>query len=310
MTKLFLDNSGHLWLSTTGEGVFKYDGNSFTNYTESDGLCQNEVWTVIQDQEGMIWFGTGKGLCRYDGTSFKQLSIPENTVKTPWLESVYPTVNPNGVLTLLQDRKGDFWIGSNGGGVYHYDGETFTPYLQEAGALMPDSLHHNTISGILEDEQGNIWFSSFSHGGVSRYDGTSFSHYGLAEGLGDDMISTAYQDRSGQLWFGTRAGGMSRVEGDGFVTIYKEEGECHNNMATLFEDTTGKLWMASYARSGVCWYDGTDFFPLEVANSEKLVDIKCIAEDAQGNLWFGGRYGILWRYNGEQLEDFTQRKHN
>ncbi|MEM7574837.1 MAG: two-component regulator propeller domain-containing protein [Bacteroidota bacterium] len=310
VTKSLLDASGNLWFATTEEGVFKYDGASFTNYNESNGLCDNEVWTIIQDQEGTLWFGTGQGLCSYDGAQFTHLPIPKDTVQTAWLASVYPTVNPNGVLSLLQDRQGDFWIGSNGAGAYHYDGETFTPYLKEACARMPDSLHHNVINSILEDAAGNIWFSSFSHGGVSRYDGTSFTHYDPADGLGDDMIAGSYRDRSDQLWFGTRGGGMSRFDGTGFVTIQEAEGRCHNNMATLYEDETGKLWMASYARSGVCWYDGHSFTPLEVANSEKLVDIKCITADAQGNIWFGGRYGILWRYDGETLEDFTQRKYN
>jgi len=37
-------------------------------------------------------------------------------------------------------------------------------------------------------------------------------------------------------------------------------------------------------------------------------DIKFVSEDQQGNIWFGGRYGILWRYDGEVLKDFTHLK--
>jgi len=280
---------------------------SSTNYTEEDGLCNNEVWSVIEDNEGILWFGTASGLCSYNGKTFHNIPIPEDDIASDWLERGYPIINPNSAISMIQDKNGVFWIGSNGAGVYRYDRKTFTSFLKDEGKLMPDSLHHNVITSIIEDKAGNIWFSSFSHGGVSKYDGTVLTHYGIEDGLGEDMISTSYIDRSGNLWFGTRSGGMSRFNGEGFSTIKEEEGPCENNMASLYEDKTGFFWVASYARSGVCWYNEESFVPFETEGSQNLVDIKCISEDKAGNLWFGGRYGILWRYDGEVLTDFTQK---
>ena len=43
-------------------------------------------------------------------------------------------------------------------------------------------------------------------------------------------------------------------------------------------------------------------------DSDKLIDIMCISEDKDGNIWFGGRYGLLWRFDGKELKDFTQLK--
>jgi len=308
VTQAFLDSNGDMWFSTTDEGVFHYDGIDFTRYTLEDGLCGNEVWAIMEDQEGMMWFGTGKGLCKFDGESFETISLPKDDATSEWMDRMYPHVNPTAVSSLIQDRNGIFWIGSNGAGAYRYDGKTFTSFLKERGNRMPDSLRHNVIVSILEDRDGNIWFSSFSHGGVSKFDGTEFTHYGPEEGLGDDMIASSYLDTSGKVWIGTRGGGMSYWDTDSFVSIHQPEGACHNNMATLLEDRKGRLWVASYARSGVCWYDGESFIPFEIEHSEKLIDIKCLAEDRDGNIWFGGRYGILWRYDGEKLEDFTQVK--
>jgi ligand-binding sensor domain-containing protein len=308
VTKIFLDSSGKMWFATTDEGVFQYDGKTFKRFTIEDGLCGNDIWSIVEAQDGTMWFGTSNGLCKFNGATFETIPIPKDTTESDWLRSVYPVVNPNGVSSLLQDRNGIFWIGSNGAGAYRYDGKEFTSYLKNRGQLMPDSLHHNAVVSIIEDNDGDIWFSSFSHGGVSKFDGESFTHYDTDDGLGDDMIASSYIDRSGKLWFGTRGRGMSYFNGKDFTTIYQEEGTCHNNMATLLEDRTGKLWMASYARSGVCWYDGESFFPLEVEGSDQLVDIKCIGEDKDGNIWFGGRYGILWCYDGTALKDFTYLK--
>lgn len=310
-----LDRSGNMWFGTSREGVFKYDGEKFINFRESNGLCDDEVSAIIEDDEGVIWFGTGRGLCNYNGDSFQYIPIPNIEINTNWLKEAYPIVNPNGVLSLLQDRSGVLWIGSNGAGAYRYDPKTkvrdgqvqFTSFLKNRGNLQPDSLHHNVITSILEDDSGNIWFTSFSHGGLSMYDGKTMHHFGVEDGLADDMISTSYKTKSGQIWFGTRSAGMSRFDGSTFSTLYEPQGPCHNNMARMLEDREGRFWIGSFARSGVCWFDGESFTPFQAEGSEHLKDVKCIAEDGKGNIWFGGRYGILWRYDGESLTDFSQK---
>ena len=307
VTKGFVDQSGYLWFTTTKEGVFRYDGESFTNYTVKDGLCANQVWSIMQDKDGIIWFSTASGMCRYDGQTFRNIPIPQYDIKTEWLEECYPIVNPNAVLCMIQDQNGDFWIGSNGAGAYHYDGESFTSLLMERGKLMPDSLHHNVVLSIIEDAQGHIWFTSFSHGGISRFDGKDFTHFGIQEGIGDDMIATVYMTKNKDLWFGTRGGGMSRFDGEEFTMISEQEGRCSNNMATMLEDSKGRFWVSSYTGGGICMTNGVNFTPFVMPGSDNLVDVKCITEDKDGNIWFGGRYGILWRYDGVELVDFTRK---
>lgn len=310
VTKAYLDRSGNMWFTTTQEGVFKYDGVSFVNYTVEDGLCGNEVWAILEDNENLMWFGTGNGLCTFNGTSFETIPIPKDTVKSEWLDQTYPIVNPNAVVSLIQDKKGSYWIGSNGAGAYHYDGNTFTSYLRERGKLMPDSLHHNVVLSIVEDENNDLWFSSFSHGGVSQFTGNGFTHHALEDGFGDGMVSSLYIDREENLWLGTRNGGIYQYDGESFQNIPDTNAETDEQiaMASFFQDSKGLFWVSSYARKGVFQYDGKSFIPFEVENSSQLLDIKCISEDKNGNIWFGGRYGILWRYDGEQLKDFTQIK--
>jgi ligand-binding sensor domain-containing protein len=312
VTKGYLDHSGNMWFTTTQEGVFKYDGKSFVNYTVEDGLCGNQVWTILEDKDELMWFGTGNGLCKFDGTSFETIPIPKNNTKTEWLEQTYPIVNPNAVVSLIQDKRGIYWIGSNGGGAYKYDGIEFTSYLTKRGKLMPDSLHHNVILSIVEDKNGDIWFSSFSHGGVSQFTENEFVHHSLKDGHGDGMVSTLYIDGKENLWVGTRNGGIYKYNGKSFVNVPDTNPETDDQiaMATFFEDSNGLFWVTSYARKGVYQYDGKSFIPFDVKSSDKLIDIKCISEDKFGNIWFGGRYGSLWRYDGEKLKDFTQEKRN
>jgi len=312
VTKGYLDDSGNMWFSTTQEGVFKYDGKSFTQYTVKDGLCGNQVWAIIEDQDGLMWFGTESGLCKFNGKSFETIPIPNDTTKSEWLEQTYPVINPNAVVSLVQDRQGVYWIGSNGAGAYKYDGVTFASYLKERGELMPDSLHHNVILSIVEDKNSDIWFSSFSHGGISQFSENEFTHYSLKDGFGDGMISSLYIDRNENLWAGTRNGGIYKYDGESFVNVPDIDTETEDQiaMATFYEDSKGIFWVASYARKGVYQYDGKSFVPFEIAQSEKLTDMKSISEDKNGNIWFGGRYGKLWKYDGDKLVDYTQKKRN
>jgi hypothetical protein len=52
-----LDKEGNLWFSILGEGAYRYDGKSFTNFTTKDGLCNNDVSSIIQSraQELFSW---------------------------------------------------------------------------------------------------------------------------------------------------------------------------------------------------------------------------------------------------------------
>ena len=65
------DKDGNLWFGITGgNGVFRYDGKVFTHFTTQDGLCNNDVGSILEDKNGNIWFCTEGGVCRYDGKAF------------------------------------------------------------------------------------------------------------------------------------------------------------------------------------------------------------------------------------------------
>jgi ligand-binding sensor domain-containing protein len=77
------DKVGNLWFGTTGDGLFKYDGKSFTRFTTKDGLINNSIWSILEDRTGVLWVGTRETILhRFDGKRFT--SYTENKMK--WLD--------------------------------------------------------------------------------------------------------------------------------------------------------------------------------------------------------------------------------
>jgi len=302
----YLDKLGNMWFTTLKEGVFKYDGKTFKNITTKDGLCSNKVNSVIEDKDGLLWFATSKGLCSYDGNVFSKFPLPQEDFPSVSPETGLPSKVTEEVLSIIQDRTGDFWLGTLAGGAYHFDGNTFTAYLKFNGRIHPtDSVYNNVIQSIVEDNSGNIWFTSMTHGGISRYDGKTFAHFTKEDGLSDDMIFSSFKDVNGNLWFGTLDNGLISYKAGSF-SYYKENE--WQNISCFYQDKTGKLWIGSFREESVLWFDGKKFTPVPFDKDQKLVEIRFITEDKNGNVWFGGRYGILYRYDGKELKDFTQLK--
>jgi ligand-binding sensor domain-containing protein len=94
--------AGNLWLGVTGgDGVFRYDGKAFTNITIKDGLCNNDVGSILEDKTGRLWFCTDGGICRYDGKKFTDFDMKQGLFS--------PTI-----LCIMEDKTGNIWFGTEG----------------------------------------------------------------------------------------------------------------------------------------------------------------------------------------------------
>ena len=67
---LIVDHDDQVWAGTWGGGAGRYDGEKWTNYTTREGLAGNIVYSIAQDDKGVLWFGTNHGLTRYDGENW------------------------------------------------------------------------------------------------------------------------------------------------------------------------------------------------------------------------------------------------
>lgn len=309
-----LDKEGILWFGSNN-GLHRYDGKSFSNISMKDGLCNNQIFSITEDKDGVLWLGTGNGLCRYDRKTFVHVPIPWSDFSSSWLRKCYPIVNPNQVMSLVEDRNGDLWLGTNGAGAYRFDGETFHSFLAQEGQKDEEGHHNNIITSILEDSDGNLWFGSINHGGVSRFDGQEWAHYSMKDGLSDDMIRSIFQDSGGTIWFGTHgkfadqgkgSGGLDSYDGASFTQRPHADGLLRGFVMSIFEDSQGHIWFGSGIGS-MCVYDGTTMTPFLTGDGRSFEGVLFFVENQEGHVWFGGRKGGLFRYDGKAVVDFSEK---
>jgi len=302
-----LDNEGNLWFTSNGGGVFFFDGKNFTNYTKKEGLNSNRVFSVMEDKENNLWFGTQNGLTKYKAKQFEHIPLPYKDTTSVWLSKVSRVISPNAAHSLAEDNKGNIWIGTGGVGAYRYDGKKFISYLTEIGRKQEDSLYNNWIPSITKDADGNIWFASMTHGGVSRYDGNIFTQFMPKDGLSDDMTRVIFKDSSEKLWFGfngSRKSGLTYYDGKTFTSLTEKDGLCNTNIQAIYEDKNGRIWLGS-DRGNICLYDGKQFIEFKAKGGRRFDRIRFIIEDNTGNIWFGGKNG-LWKYDGETVTQMTK----
>lgn len=326
------DRAGNLWFGTHNEGVFCYDGDSFTNFTTKDGLNSNGVSCIIQDRAGNILFGTGKGISRYDpsaeqagGKSF--IDITQNTA-----------LRHSSIYTMFEDKKGRLWVsdykdgyfndGDYRGGIYLYDGsaeqrdgEVFTYFLSIDSVKNDDGLGLLLINEILEDPAGNIWFAGQNWDGVTYYDGKSLVQYESREKVdyNGDVYRSMILDKKGNLWLGTHARGVLRSvpaedrKGEkllpagkaSFIDITENTGLSNSAVMSMMEDKNGNIWFCTDGQ-GAWRYDGTSFKNFTTEDGLINNSVFSVVEDKKGNLWFGTRNVGLCRYNGKSFVNFSE----
>ncbi len=228
------DDAGNLWFGTD-RGVCRFDGRSFTAFTVDHGLIHNDVQALAMDRSGNLWIGTFGGVSRYDGRTFSSVQLPIAAV----LSKDYPTGMRSRELvwSIIEDRHGHLWFGTNGSGVIRYDGSGFTRLTSAQG------LSDDFVYTMLEDRRGMLWFGT--NGGLSRYDGTAFTTFSRKDGLSSDAVFSMIEDRRGGLWLGTAGGGASRFDGKSFMTISASQGLGNPHVQSLLEDSSGRIWFGT-----------------------------------------------------------------
>lgn len=290
----------------------------FEHLSVEDGLSHSEVWAIMQDHRGFMWFGTQNGLCKYDGYSFTAyrhdpddegslrdnyvLSLFVDSGGTLWvgtLEGVLDRLDRaedtfihhnigERIYDITEDTAGDLWIGTASPGLVRFD-----PATAEAETVWSASY----VRGVDTDGQGNIWAAS-SESGIVRVDPATGAR---DEYRPDYMIWDLASGLDGRIWLATIAAGVGVLDpGDGefhynMVNPEVLQVEGSNGIRKVYVDAEGLVWIGHYQTS-LLRYDPTEdefthFIPdLTDPASVMANSVLALYRDRAGMLWVG--YGI------------------
>jgi len=300
------DKHGFMWFGTQ-DGLNRYDGYEFKLYKhdikDDSTISDNDIWTLYEDREGIIWIGTfSGGLNQFNPwnesfTRFK--SSNENTL------SLSDNVSDNDIRAIYEDRDNVVWIGTEGGGLNKFDRKTrkFTPYQHNPNKS--NTLSNNDITSICEDKYGTLWVGT-NGGGLNKFDKNAEFFYSYkndssnSNSLSNNNVTCIYEDKYGTLWIGTNGGGLNKFDKKTeFFTSYQNAPSNSNSLSSnkvtcIYEDKGGTLWIGTS-------YDGVNRFNRKdnnftsyknnpsISTTLSTNEIRCICNDNSGLLWIGTR---------------------
>jgi ligand-binding sensor domain-containing protein/signal transduction histidine kinase len=263
----------------------------FEHISIEQGLSHSSVTCILQDRAGFMWFGTADGLNRFDGYHF---TVYDHDPEDP------NSLGNNFVRALYQDRGGDLWVATDGGGLNRFDRETGTFSRHQAVPGDPHSLSSNTVWSIYEDRYGTLWIGTDV--GLDQFDRETETIAPFqSQILQGRTTRSTYQDLSGLFWVGTDEGLFVFDQESASVTHYRNDplnprSLSNNSVQIIYQDRSGVLWIGTD--------DGLNKFNRENAqfthyrsdprNPRSLSDnsIRTIYEDRSGALWIGTAGGL------------------
>ncbi len=304
----------------------------FQHFGVSDGLSENRVFVITQDNLGFLWIGTYDGLNRYDGYSFvpyRHQPGNANSISNKFiydlhfnphsgrlwiltfygLDSLLPATDritrytaPSAILqgagnTMVETRAGEFWIGTLNGELICLDG---------ASALgMPRPVPLQFLSGfdrkyrinkICEDAHGDIWIATDN--GLFRYVPGDGGVVRIQEG---PVKYFCFDDR-GLAWIIGAASLDCLDPASGSRRRYPPLKDMEKlQVNSSIADRCGWLWIAT--TRGLRLFDCNvgQYLDLVRTRSDPTSPINervtSLFEDTVGNIWLGTRGGGLFKFN-------------
>lgn len=254
------------------------------------------VSAACEDQEGNLIVGTlGAGVFWFDAQGgFTRLSR-ENGLSNDY------------VLSLLVDREGDLWVGTDGGGLNRVKPQAFE---------VLDETRGKPVRSVSVDAHGGLWVAfnaiGFDAVGAGYWREGTFTGYGAGQGLLNSSVWSVFVDRRDRVWAGTY-GGLFQFNRGQFARAAGAEA-INPVVLAIHQDRNGRLWVGT--QGGLARWDERDWRVFTVRDGLSTNVVTAIADDTEGNVWVGtaggglnrlreGRFSIFRRGDGLPNENVS-----
>ncbi len=262
---------------------------AFKRLTTDNGLINDNIYSIIQDQMGFLWIGTMEGLSRYDAHGFVNFYYhPEDSL----------SLRGNRITCLFEDSRGILWIGTKGNGLLTYDKykEAFIPFQHTQISSKA------SISMIHEDSQHRLWIAT-AGSNLYVFDPVkhSFKHYtnNITDSvrLSGGRVKDMHETEKGDVWLAT-GNGLNKWHRrvDSFSHYFTNiEPERQSILNKIFVDKAGTFWLGT--NNGVIYINpitgySESLYPSGYQSNCSENVVNDIWQLSDSTLWFGTRSGL------------------
>ena len=261
----------------------------FDNFTTEEGLSNNYINCILQDQKGWIWIGTGSGIERFDGVNFKYY---------PFYSSDSLADNMVLVRSFYEDTNGNLYACAEEFGMVKYNREK--DQFEKFKICGQPVLSDISFKGLAEDKTGNLWAATKD--GVYKIDianqeVTTYRHGKENDNtVNGNYIRILALDNRSNLWIGTKTGlDLFNPEKNLFVHYSQLNNLLNDDILSIHIDTLNRVWIGT-SNNGIIIinqaYDQfTQFIPDKSDDRSKKVNV--IFQDKENKFWIGARSGLF-----------------
>lgn len=275
---------------------------NFRHHKVEDGLSENSVFCILQDNKGFMWFGTKDGLNRFDGQHFLTFNHKMNDKMS---------LGNNFIRSLFLDNTNKMWVGTEQG-VFLYN-QNLNQFSFFDKTTINNEQITQAVNSICQDLSGNIWIATSN--GLFIYSDTTglLKSYATSNqnmsGIVSSFINSVICDSRGVVWIGTLSGGLSRYNPakDNFTSILLSESSnsFSNSILKIIEDSQGNLILGTVS-DGLVFFDrktrkSTKY--LADLSSEQIYYFRDVFEYSPGIYLVGSEHGLVYF-------DKTKNKYN
>ncbi|MEN7546719.1 two-component regulator propeller domain-containing protein [Rapidithrix thailandica] len=268
-----------LWVSELRKGVSKLILTKNASqiqeqflYQPQSGLATQNIRKIFEDREGNIWLGsTGDGLFKLDINYFLFYQF-QHLGKS------------NQVFSVNIDSSGNKWLGTENGilkipGVEH----------EKQNNIEVISQQPKEVSSILQSKNGTLWVGTKSNGLFQFNPSNKVLRQVMHSSNNPANFITDLIEYEGHIWAGTKEGiYILNPQGTVLDTINTQKGLVHNRINCLYKSTTNnKVYVGTQGNFLIAIDQEKQVERIAIHNSSPLLNIRCITEDQQGNLWLG-----------------------
>tara|TARA_R110000744_G_scaffold11112_2_gene34035 strand:- start:59 stop:997 length:939 start_codon:yes stop_codon:yes gene_type:complete len=226
ISPLFTDSKGNLWVSLSKPyGLVKFDGNEWTSYSANEiKLSRISIIDIVEDKDGVIYFGGASGITKYDGHTWEKISLPMKGVTVRALD-----VSDNGEIA----------VGHNSGLLTKTNGE-WKSYTDKSSELQLSVVRAVKYVG----NKLYIGYGGGSgNGGFSILKKNKWTHFNKSNSnIPNHMVRVIKEDSNGVLWMATNDG-VIRFEKGKIKPIYLRK---KINSILDIEIENDKVWVATF----------------------------------------------------------------